>query len=95
MPGSAEPTHAGYRFVVDDKRKQRHVCTSEEDAVSFVQAMIVSTCGNLFRGMNLMSMPAFERLWHTVRGVHTVELWTRPSWPKRQVQRWLCCNAGR
>jgi spore maturation protein CgeB len=34
-------------------------------------------------------MRAFERLGHTVRGVHTVEPWTRTSWLKRQVQRRL------
>src|SRR5580658_213774 len=38
---------------------------------------------------SLMRMRAFERLGHTVRGVHTVEPWTRASWLKRQVQRHL------
>src|SRR5580658_1523997 len=36
-----------------------------------------------------MRMRAFERLGHTVRGVHTVEPWARASWLKRQVQRRL------
>lgn len=36
-----------------------------------------------------MRMRAFERLGHTVRGVHTGEPWTRASWLKRQVQRRL------
>ena len=38
---------------------------------------------------SLMRMRAFERLGHTVRGVHTVEPWTRASWWKRQTQRRL------
>ena len=38
---------------------------------------------------SLMRMRAFERLGHTVRGVHTGEAWTRASWLKRQVQRRL------
>src|SRR2546430_1322753 len=38
---------------------------------------------------SLMRMRAFERLGHTVRGVHTIELWSRASWLKRQVQRRL------
>ena len=38
---------------------------------------------------SLMRMRAFDRLGHTVRGVHTVEPWTRASWLKRQVQRRL------
>ena len=38
---------------------------------------------------SLMRMRAFERLGHTVRGVHTGEPWTRASWLKRQVQRRL------
>src|ERR1035438_1721334 len=38
---------------------------------------------------SLMRMRAFERLGHTVRGVHTGEAWTRASWLMRQVQRRL------
>jgi spore maturation protein CgeB len=38
---------------------------------------------------SLMRMRAFERLGHIVRGVHTVELWTRASWLMRQVQKQL------
>jgi hypothetical protein len=38
---------------------------------------------------SLMRMRAFERLGHTVRGIHTVEPWTRTSWLKRQTQRRL------
>ena len=38
---------------------------------------------------SLMRMRAFERLGHTVQGVHTVDPWTRASWLKRQVQRRL------
>ena len=38
---------------------------------------------------SLMRMRAFERLRHTVRGVHTVEPWSRAPWLKRQVQRRL------
>jgi hypothetical protein len=38
---------------------------------------------------SLMRMRALERLGHTVRGVHTVEPWTRASWWKRQTQRRL------
>ena len=36
-----------------------------------------------------MRMRAFERLGHTVLGVHTVEPWIRASWLKRQLQRHL------
>jgi len=42
-----------------------------------------------FGQTSLMRMRAFERLGHTVRGVHTIEPWTRASWLKRQVQRRL------
>jgi hypothetical protein len=42
-----------------------------------------------FGQTSLMRRRAFERLGHTVRGVHTVEAWTRASWLKRQVQRRL------
>jgi len=38
---------------------------------------------------SLMRMRAFERLGHTVRGVHTTEPWTRASWLERQMQRRL------
>jgi spore maturation protein CgeB len=36
---------------------------------------------------SLMRMRAFERLGHTVQGVHTVAPWTRASWLMRQLQR--------
>jgi spore maturation protein CgeB len=36
-----------------------------------------------------MRMRAFERLGHDVRGVHTIEPWTKASWLKRQIQRRL------
>jgi spore maturation protein CgeB len=42
---------------------------------------------------SLMRMRAFERLGHTVRGVHTGEPWTRASWLKRQAQRRLQCGS--
>jgi spore maturation protein CgeB len=38
---------------------------------------------------SLMRMRAFDRLGHTVQGVHTVDPWTRAPWLKRRVQRWL------
>lgn len=38
---------------------------------------------------SLMRMRAFERLGHTVHGVHTAESWKRASWIKRQAQRRL------
>jgi spore maturation protein CgeB len=38
---------------------------------------------------SLMRMRAFDRLGHTVLGVHTVDPWTQAPWLKRQVQRWL------
>jgi SAM-dependent methyltransferase len=53
MPDSADATHRGYRSVIDENRKQIPVHISEEDAATFVQSMIVSTCGNLFRGTKL------------------------------------------
>jgi spore maturation protein CgeB len=43
-------------------------------------------CGQTSR----MRMNAFARLGHTVRGVHTIEAWKRPSWLMRQLQRRLC-----
>jgi spore maturation protein CgeB len=36
-----------------------------------------------------MRLRALQRLGHDVRGVHTIEPWTRASWLKRQVQRRL------
>jgi len=56
MPDSAEPTHAGYRLLVDENRKQRLAGITEADVASFIQAMIVSTCGNLFQGTNLTGL---------------------------------------
>jgi 2-polyprenyl-3-methyl-5-hydroxy-6-metoxy-1,4-benzoquinol methylase/uncharacterized protein YbaR (Trm112 family) len=55
IPDSAEPTHAGYRRVIGENRKYRDASTGidEEDVRDFIQAMIVSTCGNLFRGAKL------------------------------------------
>jgi spore maturation protein CgeB len=38
---------------------------------------------------SLMRMRALERLGHEVRGVHTIEPWTRTSWLRRQVGRRL------
>jgi hypothetical protein len=37
----------------------------------------------------LMRMHALKRLGHDVRGVHTIEPWTRATWLRRQVQRRL------
>lgn len=54
MPDLAETTHTGYRSVIDENRKQMSTNITEEDAASFVQSMIVSTCGNLFRGTKLV-----------------------------------------
>src|SRR5580658_6454411 len=53
MPDSPEPTHRGYRLLLEENRKQGDAHVTEEDVASFVQAMIVSTCGNSFRGTNL------------------------------------------
>src|SRR6267143_520771 len=64
MPESAEATHTGYNFVIDENRKQMPVHISEEDAATFIQSMIVSTCGNLFRGTNseeYIPFPNFRR----------------------------------
>jgi uncharacterized protein YbaR (Trm112 family) len=52
MPDSAEATHAGYRSVIDENRKQMQARVTEEDVVAFVQSMIVSTCGNLSGAQN-------------------------------------------
>jgi spore maturation protein CgeB len=38
-------------------------------------------------------MRAFERLEHTVQGLHSNEPWTRASWIKRQIQRSLQCGS--
>jgi spore maturation protein CgeB len=38
---------------------------------------------------SLMRMRALQRLGHDVRGVHTIEPWTRTSWLRRQVGRRL------
>jgi cyclopropane fatty-acyl-phospholipid synthase-like methyltransferase len=53
MPDSPEPTHRGYRLLLDENRKQGHAYVTEKDVAGFVQAMIVSTCGNSFRGADL------------------------------------------
>jgi hypothetical protein len=55
VPESAEPTHARYKCVVDENRKHLDSSTviDEEDFRDFIQGMIVSTCGNLFRGTKL------------------------------------------
>jgi len=53
MPDSAEATHAGYRSLIDENQKEMQARVTEEDVVAFVQSMIVSTCGNLFRGTTL------------------------------------------
>jgi hypothetical protein len=42
---------------------------------------------------SLMRMRAFERLGHIIRGVNTIEPWTRVPWIKRQVQRRLECGS--
>src|SRR5580704_17908278 len=52
--------------------------------------MKILFAGQLSAGQtSLMRMRAFERLGHTVRGIHTTEPWTRASWLKRQAQRRL------
>jgi spore maturation protein CgeB len=43
---------------------------------------------------SLMRMRALERLGHIVRGVNTIEPWTRVRWMKRQVQRRLECGSA-
>jgi len=55
MPDSAEPTHSGYTVVVDENQKQMHGCKSvtEKDVADYIDAMIVPTCGNLFRNTHL------------------------------------------
>ena len=49
MPHSADPTHAGYRTLIEENREQLDGCISEEAVAKFIEAMIVPTCGNLFR----------------------------------------------
>src|ERR1035437_2020259 len=50
------PVVAGIPCLVPDSGKPRHACVTEEDVVSFILAMIVSTCGNLFRGTKLKGL---------------------------------------
>jgi spore maturation protein CgeB len=42
---------------------------------------------------SLMRMRALARLGHVVRGVNTIEPWTRVNWIQRQVQRQLECGS--
>lgn len=50
--------------------------------------MTILFLGEIGHGQtSLMRMHAFERLGHTVHGVHTVEPWTQAGWLGRQVQR--------
>jgi spore maturation protein CgeB len=52
--------------------------------------MKILFAGHLSEGQtSRMRLRAFERLGHTVRGVHTAEPWTRATWLKRQAQRRL------
>jgi SAM-dependent methyltransferase/uncharacterized protein YbaR (Trm112 family) len=53
IPDSAEPTHSGYRHVTEENTRQMRQRVSEEGVHAFIQAMIVATCGNLFRGTKL------------------------------------------
>jgi SAM-dependent methyltransferase/uncharacterized protein YbaR (Trm112 family) len=53
IPDSAEPTHLGYRHVIEENNKQMAERVGEEEVHDFIQAMIVPTCGNLFRGTKL------------------------------------------
>lgn len=51
IPDSLAPTHAGYRAVIEQNRSLlAYDGTVDEVALATIQAMLVATCGNLFRG---------------------------------------------
>ena len=54
MPEAALPTHQGYRDLLQENgTEDSFVEMSETEAIKFVLAMLVATCGNLFRGAKL------------------------------------------
>jgi SAM-dependent methyltransferase/uncharacterized protein YbaR (Trm112 family) len=54
MPRSVLSTHQGYRTLLEENGSQASsVPMSQSEAAGFVRAMIVSTCGNLFKRAKL------------------------------------------
>ncbi|HEY7790470.1 MAG TPA: methyltransferase domain-containing protein [Vicinamibacterales bacterium] len=52
LPTGATPTHAGYRSILDENKVVARDAVEHlpVNALAFVNAMLVATCGNLFRG---------------------------------------------
>jgi SAM-dependent methyltransferase/uncharacterized protein YbaR (Trm112 family) len=55
MPSSAEPTHNGYTTLVRENAADlaSGAAPSEQEVADFINAMLIATCGNLFRGVRL------------------------------------------
>src|SRR5262249_33619361 len=54
IPTSIKPTHAGYARRLDENLRLRETFDVSDDAInSFIEAAIVGTGGNLFRGARL------------------------------------------
>jgi ubiquinone/menaquinone biosynthesis C-methylase UbiE/uncharacterized protein YbaR (Trm112 family) len=51
LPHCAAPTHSGYRKILEENRKTAELNDAQLD--NFIGAMVVATCGNLFRGASL------------------------------------------
>ena len=63
LSDSTIPTHEGYKGVLAENRDMLYAMT-EEGVANFVQANLVGTCGNLFRGTRLNGaypIPDFPR----------------------------------
>jgi SAM-dependent methyltransferase len=65
IPVSAEPTHEGYRRLMNENRElMKSAPFTEKDVADYVQGIIVGTCGNLFRGALLQGaypIPEFPK----------------------------------
>ena len=64
LSDSAIPTHEGYKGILAENRDQLHAPVTEEKVANFIQAILVGTCGNLFRGTRLEGtypIPDFPR----------------------------------
>jgi len=76
IPDSAAPTHAGYRRVIEENQKHRNSSTGIDDEAftDFIQAMIVSTCGNLFRGAKVDGIYPIPEFPTNFAGNHVLDI---------------------
>jgi SAM-dependent methyltransferase/uncharacterized protein YbaR (Trm112 family) len=82
IPDSEEPTHTGYGCLMEDNKRQTGGAIGEEDVAAFVQSMIVSTCGNLFRGTKLkgvLPIPEFPAIFEPGNVLDVGSNWGRWS----------------